>query len=87
MHYKQYNQKKVTRNIWGKPDVSFTKGVKNITGISKLAAENTISQNSIQTTVSYWIQYKSHECPSCNEKGRICDYFGKNSICVIRNNK
>jgi len=50
MHHKHYNQKNVTRNIWGKPDVSSTKSVKNITGISKLAAENKISQNNIQTT-------------------------------------
>jgi len=28
--------------MWDKPVVSFTKGAKNITGISKLAAENKI---------------------------------------------
>ena len=72
--------------MWDKPKDPFTEGVKNITEISKLAAENDISQSNVQTATSYWIQQKCHERPSFNEKARIYDYFAKKSTCVIRNN-
>jgi hypothetical protein len=56
MHHKHYNQQNFNKKYMGQIGNLLTKGMKSITGTSKLAAGNKISQNNIQTPTSYWTQ-------------------------------